>query len=352
MFNYGVIRHDGRSVTFNDRLGTLNLDYRLRIQCCRQESAVKRPRVNGFRILRIGETTIEDTFAEAFSMRYSRIVVTAISQRWLDAAVAEFCGYGSSVIGCDAEVGLERHLPASETMDGRPGASLMLFGFSTETVQKSLSNRTGQCLMTCPTTAVFDGLPEGGADPSPVVDRVSLGKHLRFFGDGFQKSKLIGTRRFWRIPVMDGEFVVEDTAGVAKGVAGGNFLILAIDQTSGLRSAENAVDAISALEKVITPFPGGGVRSGSKVGSRYPDLQASTSHTYCPTLRGRGETKLPEEVGCVYEIVIDGADFDSVAKAMRVGIEAAVVEGVVAISAGNYGGRLGKHLIHLRSLYE
>ena len=277
-------------------------------------------------------------------MRYSRVIVTAHNERWLKAAISEFTGYGTSVIGCDAEVGLEKLIPKSETMDGRPGASILLFGFSTDAVQKALTNRTGQSLMTCATTAVFDGLPDS-------EERVALGKHLRFFGDGFQKSKLIGERRFWRVPVMDGEFIVEQSAGVAKGVAGGNFLICATEQVTGLTAAEKAVDEIAKLENVITPFPGGVVRSGSKVGSRYPQLKASTSHTSCPTLRGRVETELPDDANCVYEIVIDGTDFESVAKATRVGIESAAGDGVISISAGNYGGKLGKHHFKLRELF-
>lgn len=252
------------------------------------------------------------------------------------------------MIGCDAEVGVERWMDASETMDGRPGVSLLLFGFSSEAVQKAMGNRVGQCLMTCPTTAVFDGMH---LDPN-VDKRIPLGDHLRFFGDGFQKSKLIGDRRFWRIPVMDGEFVIEDTIGIAKGVAGGNFLMLTTDQVTGIAAADRAVDAIARLENVIAPFPGGVVRSGSKVGSKYPKLRASTSHTFCPTLRGRVETKLPEGVNCVYEIVIDGTDFDNVATATRIGVEAACGEGVIAISAGNYGGKLGKHHFHLRQLFD
>lgn len=278
-------------------------------------------------------------------MRFCRIIVTAYNQRWLDAAISSFCGYGSSVIGCDAEVGLERKIDAGETLDGRPGASLLLFGFSTEAVKTAVVNRTGQCLMTCPTTAVFDGLQDSD-------QRAPLGKHLRFFGDGFQKSKLIGERRFWRVPVMDGEFIVEDSVGVNKGVAGGNFLILSVDQATGLSAAERSVDQIANLQNVITPFPGGVVRSGSKVGSKYKDLRASTSHTYCPSLRGRVETSLPDGVGCVYEIVIDGSDFDAVANATRVGIEAAVGEGIISISAGNYGGKLGKHHFQLRELFS
>lgn len=279
-------------------------------------------------------------------MRYSRLIVTAANERWLNAAISEFCGYGSSVIGCDAEVGLEQRIDSSETLDGRPGASLLVFGFSKDAVESAISNRTGQCLMTSPTSAVFNGLIDD------QTAEVPLGKHLRFFGDGYQKSKLIGERRFWRIPVMDGEFIVEDVIGIGKGIAGGNFLILTTDQATGLRAAEQSVDAIARLPNVITPFPGGVVRSGSKVGSRYAALRASTSDPYCPTLRGRVDTALPDNVQCVYEIVIDGTDFDSVALAMTTGIQAAVGQGVVAVSAGNYGGKLGKHHFQLQALLK
>lgn len=285
-------------------------------------------------------------------MRYCRIIVTGRNRRWLEAAVDSFCGYGSSVIGCDAEVGVEQWLESSGTPDGRTGVGILVFGFSSKAVQAALVNRTGQCLMTCPTTAVYAG---GGGEfetEGESVERMPLGKHLRFFGDGYQKSKLIEDRRFWRIPVMDGEFLVEDSVVIQKGVAGGNLLILAKDQDAGLASAERAVDAIDKLTEVITPFPGGVVRSGSKVGSRYPSLRASTADAYCPTLRGRVESNLPENVNCVYEIVIDGTSIEAVSNATRTGIDAAVGEGVVSISAGNYGGKLGKHHFYLHDIME
>jgi formylmethanofuran--tetrahydromethanopterin N-formyltransferase len=303
---------------------------------------------------KIYNAEIVDTFAEAFSMRFTRLIVTAINERWLRAGINEFCGYGSSVIGCDAEVGVETWLNENETPDERPGASVMAFGFSAKALAKAIANRTGQCLMTCPTTAVFNGLKfseENVVDKKPV-EKIELGSHLRYFGDGFQKSKLLGERRFWRIPVMDGEFIIEQSAGVGKGIAGGNLLIQSADQTSGLAAAENAIDAIQKIANVITPFPGGVVRSGSKVGSRYPSLRASTSHAYCPTLRGRVDTELLDGANCVYEIVIDGIDFDSVALAMKTGMHAAAVDGVIGIGAGNYGGKLGKHHFHLRQLLD
>ena len=180
----------------------------------------------------------------------ARLIVTAHDEHWLDAAVREFTGYASSVIACDAEVGVERLLAADATPDGRPGAAILAFGFSTEALAKGVPNRTGQCLMTCPTTAVFDGLPEG-------EERVPLGKHIRFFGDGFQKSKMLLGRRYWRIPVMDGEFLVEDSLGVAKGIAGGNLIIQGEDLPAALNAAHRAVDSLRDVPGVITPFPGG-----------------------------------------------------------------------------------------------
>jgi len=283
----------------------------------------------------LGATSIDDTFAEAFGMMYARLIVTAHDDHWLDAAIREFAGFSSSVIACDLEIGVERHLAREETPDGRLGASLLCFGFSRDAIAKALPTRTGQCLMTCPTTAVFNGLPE-------TEKQVALGKHIRYFGDGFQKSKVVGDlgnggRRYWRIPVMDGEFVVEDKVGTAAGVAGGNIIIQATNMPTALNAVRLAIEAINESPGVITPFPGGVARSGSKVGSRYKALKASTADAYCPTLRGRVETKLHPDANCALEIVIDGVDESSVAAAMRTGMIAAAADNVVAISAGNSG---------------
>jgi formylmethanofuran--tetrahydromethanopterin N-formyltransferase len=295
--------------------------------------------------MKIADTLIEDTFAEAFRMRFSRLVVTAAEPHWVEIAAAQLTGYATSIIACDCEAGVERRLAASETPDGRPGAAVLLFGRSSDALADAVPSRVGQCVMTCATTAAFDGLPE-------AEERVPLGKHIRFFGDGFQKSKVIAGRRYWRIPVMDGEFLVEETAGVGKGVAGGNLILQAADAASGLTAARRAVEAVEPLPGVIMPFPGGVVRSGSKVGSRYKKLIASTSDGYCPTLRGRTETKLLPEANCVYEIVIDGIDETSVAAAMTAALRAAAGPGVLQIGAGNYGGKLGKFHFHLRQLAE
>jgi formylmethanofuran--tetrahydromethanopterin N-formyltransferase len=293
--------------------------------------------------LQIGPTTIDDTFAEAFGMRYARVVVTAHDEHWLDAAVRELSGYGSSVIACDAEVGLEQYLTPEQTPDGRLGAALLIFGFSTKALAVAAANRVGQCVMTCPSTAVFDGLPE--AD-----ERIPLGKQIRFFGDGFQKSKQVGGRRYWRIPVMDGEFLIEESLGVSKGVAGGNIILQADSMQSALDAARRGVEAVAELPGVITPFPGGTARSGSKVGSQYKKLKASTADAYCPTLRGRVESKLHEGVNCCLEIVIDGFDEAAVGGAMSAAMKATAGEGVVAISAGNYGGKLGKFHFKLHKM--
>ncbi len=295
--------------------------------------------------MQIGETYIEDTFAEAFGMRYTRLIVTAHDRYWLLAAAFEFTGYASSVIACDAEAGIERLLPPDETPDGRPGAALLAFGFSTEALGKAVPNRTGQCVMTCPTTAVFDGLPEAS-------ERIPLGKQIRFFGDGYQKSKLVEGRRVWRIPVMDGEFLVHEQVGVARGVGGGNLLIQAETLPACLQAVRRAVRAVRRSRGVIAPFPGGVARSGSKVGSRYKKLVASTAEAYCPTLRGLVESRIHPRANYVYEVVIDGVSEEAVGAAMAAAMRAACGPQVAAISAGNYGGKLGKYQFHLRKLVE
>ena len=293
--------------------------------------------------LQLGSTRIVDTFAEAFRLRYGRIVVTAYDDHWLDAALAAVCGYGTSVIGCDAEIGLERRLPAEESPDGRPAAAILAFGFAAEPLAKAIANRVGQCLLTCPTTAVFDGLPESS-------DRAPLGKQIRYFGDGFEKTKVFAGRRYWRVPVMDGEFLVEETCGIAKGIGGGNLILQAASLTAALAAARRAVGAIATIAGTITPFPGGVVRSGSKVGSRYPGLRASTNDAFCPGLVGRVETELLPGVEASLEIVIDGIDEPAITQAMAAAMQAIASPEVPAISAGNYGGKLGKFHFHLHQV--
>jgi formylmethanofuran--tetrahydromethanopterin N-formyltransferase len=294
--------------------------------------------------MKIRGVFIEDTFAEAFTMRVSRIVITGRSPRWVRAAALKLTGFATSVIGCKVEAGIERELQPDETPDGRPGVSVLLMTMSKDDLSKRLIERIGQTVLTCPTTACYDGLP--GA-----ADRVGVGSALRFFGDGFQASKVIGGERFWRIPVMEGEFLVQEKFGIMKGVGGGNFLILARTPDAALAAAETAADSMLAREGVILPFPGGVVRSGSKVGSRRSKTMiASTNDAFCPTLRAVTMTALPDGVNSVLEIVINGTDAGVVADAMRAGIDAACRDEVVAISAGNYGGKLGPHHFHLRAI--
>jgi len=294
-------------------------------------------------------TEIVDTFAEAFPVTGARVVVTALNRHWCDVAAQVSTGYATSVIGCDCEAGLERTLEPEETPDGRPGVSLLFFSFGRDKLQQALLNRLGQCLLTCPTTACFDGLPLGSPGCKPE-HRIKLGGQLRFFGDGFQIAKKWQHRRLWRVPVMDGEFVCEDHFGTQKGVGGGNFLIVGRTQEVTLAAAERAVAAVRNVPGTILPFPGGIVRSGSKVGSRYKKLRASTNEAYCPTLRGLVSSALPAEAGAVYELVIDGLTVEAVAAAMRVGAPAACGDGILQITAGNYGGKLGPHHFKLHEI--
>jgi len=277
-------------------------------------------------------------------MTAARAIVTAETPEWAQTAGNVATGYAASVIGCDAEAGIERGVSPEESPDGRPGISLLFFAFSRDALQKALINRVGQCVLTCPTTACYNGLP---LTPDKTI---RIGGNLRFFGDGFQISKKLEGRRFWRVPVMDGEFACEDVFGTVKGVAGGNFLILGETQVAALAAAQAAVAAIRNVRGVIMPFPGGIVRSGSKVGSKYKKLRASTNDAFCPTLRGQVKSALPDGVNAVYEIVIDGVDLPAVEEATRVGVRAACLPGVVRISAGNYGGSLGPHHLHLHRL--
>ncbi|MEZ0332677.1 MAG: formylmethanofuran--tetrahydromethanopterin N-formyltransferase [Gemmatimonadales bacterium] len=294
--------------------------------------------------MRVRGVAIEDTFAEAFTMRVARVIITAGNLRWAREAALKMTGFATSVIGCKCEAGIERVLPEAETPDGRPGISVLLLTMSKDDLGQRLIERIGQTVLTCPTTSCFDGLPE-------AAERVRVGSALRLFGDGFQGSKVIGGRRFWRIPVMEGEFLVEDKFGLQKAIGGGNFLILASSADAALAAAEAGVNAIAGLPGVILPFPGGVVRSGSKVWSRrVKGMIASTNDAFCPTLRVVTTTALPETVNSVLEIVVDGTDVDAVSRALRLGIEAACGDGVVAISAGNYGGELGPHHFYLRRI--
>jgi formylmethanofuran--tetrahydromethanopterin N-formyltransferase len=290
---------------------------------------------------------IDDGFAEAFPMKATRLVITARTLAWARTAAVSMTGFATSVIACGCEAGIERELHAAETPDGRPGISVLMFSMSGKELAKQVERRVGQCVLTCATTAVFAGIAEGEAIP--------LGKNLRFFGDGWQISKVIDGVRYWRIPVMDGEFVAQETTAVVKGVGGGNLLLLCRDVDSALAVTEAAVAAMRMLRNVIMPFPGGMVRSGSKVGSKYAALNASTNDAFCPTLFGlAGKSELTAQTTCVMEIVIDGLSEADVGAAMRVGMQAGIAigaaGGLLRIAAGNYGGKLGPFHFHLHKL--
>ena len=294
--------------------------------------------------MKINGVAIEDTFAEAFTMRVARLVITGRTMGWAREAAVKLTGFATSVIGCKCEAGIERELSDTETPDGRPGVSVLFLTMDKASLPEQLIVRVGQTVLTCATTACFDGLPD-------APDRLPVGKALLVFGDGFQASKLIGGKRYWRIPVMEGEFLIEETFGMLKGVGGGNFLILARDAEAALAAAEAAVAAMTGVPGVILPFPGGVVRSGSKVGSkRYRNMIATTNDAFAPTLKAVTQSQLPEVVNGVLEIVLDGIDGPSIEAAMRAGIRAACRPGVHTITAGNYGGKLGPHHFYLRKI--
>ena len=294
----------------------------------------------------INGVQIDDTFAEAFNMRGTRVIITAQNHKWAYNAANAMTGFATSVIGCGVEAGIERELSQEETPDGRPGVAILMFAMGSSVLMKQLENRMGLTILTCPTAAAFSGI-EGN-------ERINLGKNLRFFGDGFQTSKQFGGKRYWRVPVMDGEFITEETTGMVRAVGGGNFLVLATSQPQALAACEAAIEAMKKIPNVIMPFPGGVVRSGSKVGSKYKSMFASTNDAFCPTLKGLTKTQLSDDIESVMEIVIDGLTDADIRKATYVGIKAACAlgakNGIKRISAGNYGGKLGQFQFHLRDI--
>ena len=279
---------------------------------------------------------VQDTFAEMFPLWVGRILITAENEKWAQIAANVTTGFATSVIMAPAEAAIESYVTHDQTPDKRSGALVQIYNRDRFALKHQLMERIGQCIMTCPTTAAFNGLQ------GKRVLRV--GNSLRYFGDGFQKKTLVADRRCWKIPVMEGNFIVQDGFGAMEGVAGGNFMIFAENQAAGLRAAEAAADAIREYAPdVIMPFPGGVCRAGSKAGSLKYKMKASTNHPYCPTLRTIvPDSVVPENVSSVYEIVMNGLTLDAVKKGMKQGVTAAAgVHGVVKISSGNYGGKLG-----------
>ena len=291
---------------------------------------------------------IEDTFAEMFPLWAGRVLITADNEKWALTAAETATGLATSVIMSPAEAGIEGIVPADKTPDNRVGVLIQIYNRNRFELKNQMILRIGQCVMTCPTTSAFDAMPN-------AKRKLKVGRSIRLFGDGFQRKGLIGDRKVWKIPVMEGNFIVEDTFGAAEAVAGGNLLILAKDKAYGLKAAEDAVKAIKTkANDVILPFPGGVCRSGSKAGSLKYKLRASTNHPFCPGLKTLiPDSELTESVNCVYEIVINGLSVEAVKRAMSEGVKAAAsVSDVVRISAGNYGGKLGPYRAFLKEVLE
>ena len=296
--------------------------------------------------MEINGVEIEDTFAEGFPIKMARVQITAITERWALEAAREATGFGTSVIGCSAEAGIECIVGGEETPDGRPGVNILICNMGYKNLENSLLFRLGQCVLTAPTAAAFSGMPD-------AEKQFDTGKKLSFFGDGYQKQVELFGRSVWKIPLMSGDFIVEQNFGAVDAIAGGNFLILAQNQAAGLLAAEAAVNAIGKIKGTITPFPGGIVASGSKVGSKYKFLKASTNTAFCTSLREDGVCTLAEEVSAVFEIVINGVSKEAISAAMKAGINAAChVPGVLKISAANYEGKLGTHQFPLHVVLE
>ena len=280
-------------------------------------------------------------------MKASRIIITAESKYWLKKAVDSMTGFATSVIACGCECGIEKEIPPSKTPDGRPGMIVLIFAMDSESLAKQVLRRVGQCILTTPTTACFSGLE--------TDEKINLGNAIRYFGDGFQISKRINNKKFWRIPVMEGEFVIEDKTSVTSGIGGGNILIIGTSNKEVLKAGEAAVKEMKKIDNIILPFPGGIVRSGSKVGSKYKNLIASTNDAYCPTLKGITKTNLDKDIECVLEIVVDGINEKDIELAMKKGISIICKKfnkGIKSISAGNYGGKLGPFHFHLRDIMK
>ena len=295
--------------------------------------------------MEINGVNIKETYAEGFGIKVTRILVTAATEELAKIAATEATGYGTSVIGCPAEAGIDCFVPAENTPDGRPGYVIMICHAGKKALDHELMERIGMCVLTAPTAAAFNCLES--------ETTLKTGAKLKFFGDGYEKELDIDGRTIHSIPIMSGDFLVEAEFGYKQGVAGGNFFILAKDQMTGVKAAQLAVAAISNVEGVITPFPGGMVASGSKVGSNsYAFLPASTNEKMCVTLKGEVDSNIRDDADGVFEIVIDGVDEESVKAAMKAGIQAAcAVDGVIEIDAGNFDGKLGSHILNLHDLF-
>ena len=294
---------------------------------------------------------VEDTYAEAFRSLYAEVLVTARDRTWLNHACAHATGHASSTILCDCEAGVASYLDPDDTPDGRPGAVLQFHvprfrKDREEALYRSLLARVSQNILTCPTAAAFSPMRaeiEAGRS-------IPLGRKIAYFGDGHEFEDRRHGRDVWVIPILAGEFLLDRDFGFADGIMGGNLWFLGETADAALDAGAAAVAAVADCGGVIAPFPGGLAGSASKAGSRYSFLIASTFAEWCPTLKGKqgGNSRVPDGVTSIQEIIINGRDLAAVTAATYAAIDAAKdTPGLRTIRAGNYGGRLGKSFIPL-----
>jgi len=296
---------------------------------------------------------IEDTYAEAFDGIISRVIVTADHQEVLEKAAEDATATPSIVIG-RIEGGIEKYLDKHETPDGRNGALLQFWGGIDENkpleeavkkFEAELSFRIRQDILVKPFTALFDALPKADG-------KMEMMERVGHCGDGFEWKEQRYGRNMIVIPLMVSNFLIERELGYARGVMGANFWFMCETKRAVMEGGRKALDAIHQVLGVITPFDV--CSAGSKPETKFPLIGPTTNHPYCPTLKERlGEkSKVPEGVNYIPEIVINGTSLEAVKEAMKAGIRSiADVNGVVRVSAGNYGGKLGRHRIYLQELF-
>jgi len=296
--------------------------------------------------MEINGVVIDDTYAEAFPAWISEIVITAANRYLAQEAAEHATGFATSVIGSGVEAGIDRYLVPNKSPDGRPGCMVIMAHPNKKLLQDQIVQRLAECVLTAPTTAIFNGFPNA-TEKIPVK--------LHFFGDGYEYRTKVEDRSVWAIPIMGGEFIIEEEIGCVQGIAGGNFLIMGTDQMSTLTAAQAAVEVVNGTDGAATSFPGGVTGSGSKIGSRkYKFMKASTNDAFCPTIKKKNRNSLvPDGVKAIFEIVIDGISEEAVKTAMADGIRAACrMSGVTHISAGHYGGTLGPYKFYLHEILK
>ena len=295
--------------------------------------------------------TVEDTYCEAFEGLVVQLQVTAQDREFLNRATNAFTALPSTVFG-DAEGGIVRWFTEKETIDGRPGAIVQLW--VTGTGKKShakfydqLGRRIRQGILVVPTTAVFDYFPKD------VDTKFNIMSNVGHCGDGYEWIVEEYNRKLINVPIMMGyDFLIEEELSYAKGVMGGNLWLFCDSIDSGIKVGREAVKIITEIDDVCTTFDI--CSAGSKPETNFPEIGPSTNHPYCPTLRNKlrsEEFKVPEGVESIPEIVFNALNIDIVGQTMLKVIQGIIdMDGLIKISSGNYGGKLGKYKIHLREL--